>query len=171
VFVSFTLIIFHPEDVVGGVEGYKHNARRLGLARELVFRFAGHHGKAPWTKSAGRHAFHLCLDASLSDDELFCRSVVMPGHETIWWSFQDDGGWSLGGIASFDCGGETLYVIIGFEFDFGEGPKDTVLRDLSLEQGRRRDEQNRQPNYAEANMPRRRYVPSSGDGLGEQVRK
>ena len=27
-------------------------------------------------------------------------------------------GWSLSGIAGFDGGGETLYVVIGFELDF-----------------------------------------------------
>jgi hypothetical protein len=102
---------------------------------------------------------------------LFFGGVVMPRDQTIWRSFQDDGRRAFGGIAGFDCGGETLDVVILLEFYFGEGPKDTVRGDLSLEQGRRRDEQTRQPNYAEANMPRRRYVPSSGDGLDEQVRK
>src|ERR1700722_7460713 len=97
--VSLVLIIFHPEDVVLAVERDKHQALRFGPARELVLRFAGHHGKPAGAESARRHPLHFRLDASLYDDELLFGSVIVPRDKTVWRSFQDDGGRTFGEVA------------------------------------------------------------------------
>ena len=117
VFVSLGLIIFHPEDVVRSVEGDQHHARAFRLAGELVLRFAGHGGKSAWTERARRHPVHFRPDVSLNDDELLFGRVVVPWDQTIWRSFQDDGGRAFGGVPGLDCREEALHVVIGVEFD------------------------------------------------------
>ena len=115
--VSSILLSFTQKISYVAIEGDKHNARSFGLARELVLRFARHHGKPAWAERTGGHALHFRLDGALDDDELFLRRVKMPRDKTIGRGFQDDGGRAFGRIAAFDRGGQALDVVILLELD------------------------------------------------------
>jgi hypothetical protein len=163
--VSLVLIIFHPEDVVLAVEGYKHQALRFGPARELVRRFARHHGKSAGAKSARRHPLHFRLDASLNDDELLFGGVVVPRDKTVWRSFQNDGRRTFGEVAGFNRGEKALHVVVRVELEFGERPDRAVIFGLGLRKARDPEKEDREPKWRQVLQLRTSGVPSTGSGV------
>ena len=119
--VSFALIIFHPEDVVGPIEGYKHNASCFGLAGELMLGLAWHHRRTLLGRATRGAIPSISVRTfPCDDDELFRRCVVMPGDQAIRRRFQDDGRRAFGGISSLNRRKQALDVVIRVEFDFGQ---------------------------------------------------
>src|SRR5690349_3078427 len=68
---------FEPNDIVGAIEGYEHQAFFFGGAGEPVRLFAGHHGEAAGAENGILHALHSGGDMTFHDDQLLFRCVVV----------------------------------------------------------------------------------------------
>jgi hypothetical protein len=85
---------FEPNDVVGAIEGHKHQAFLLGGAGEPVRLFAGHHGEATGAENSILHALHSGGDIPFHDDQLLFRCVIVRRDDAPGGCFHDGGGWS-----------------------------------------------------------------------------
>src|SRR5258707_145281 len=90
-----------PDDVVGAVEGYEHQAFLFGRAGEPVRRFAGHHGKAARTKHDVLHPFHSGGDVSFYDDQLLFRGVIVRRNHALGRRLHDGGAGTSFQVAIF----------------------------------------------------------------------
>ena len=110
-----------------------------------MFHLAGHRRKSSCAERLRSHPIHFGLDASPNDDELFRSRVVVPRDQTIWWSFQDEGGRPFGWISVLYSREKTLDVVIGVELDSRERPNDAMVLVLRLRKARESEQQDREP--------------------------